>query len=203
MTITNGYMTLAEVKAAIADGMGTSQDTVVERVVTAVSRKIDTYCRRRFYGAYGTRYYSPVDSRVLDIHDVGTSGSITLKTDEDGDRTYETTWASTDYDLWPYNEAPYMELHVTPQGNNAWPVSVSKGVQLASIFGYQSGTSASAPSDVREACLIQAVRIYHRKDNPYGVAGNAEMGQLIQIAKLDPDVEMFLKPYRRHGGHAG
>ena len=202
MTVTNGYSTLAIVKAAIGY-TGTANDSITERVVTAVSRSIEQYCRRKFYGASGTRYYTPTDYRKLDIDDVGTSGSITLKTDEDGDRTYETTWASTDYDLWPYNQAPYMELHVTPQGNNAWPVGVSKSVQLAAVFGYQSGTSADAPMDVREACLIQSVRIYHRKDNPYGVAGSMEMGQLIQIAKLDPDVELMLKPYRRMSGDAG
>ena len=200
MAIVNGYATLVEIKAAMTSGMGTSQDTVIERVVTAVSREIDRHCRRRFYGVSETRYYTPVDYAKLDIDDVGTSGSITLKTDEDGDRTYETTWASTDFDLWPYNGAPYMEVHVTPQGNNAWPVKVAKSVELAAIFGYQSGTSADAPADVREACIIQSTRIFHRKDNPYGVAGNAEMGQLIQIATLDPDVKLMLEPYVKRAG---
>jgi len=200
MAVVNGYATLVEIKAAMTSGMGTSQDTVIERVVTAVSREIDKHCRRWFYGVSETRYYTPVDYAKLDIDDVGTSGSITLKTDEDGDRTYETTWASTDYDLWPYNAAPYMEIHVTPKGDNAWPVKVAKSVQLAAIFGYQSGTSADAPADVREACIIQSTRIFHRKDNPYGVAGNAEMGQLIQIAKLDPDVKLMLENYIRRAG---
>ena len=200
MAIVNGYATLVEIKAAMTSGMGTTQDTVIERVVTAVSREIDRHCRRRFYGVSETRYYTPVDYAKLDIDDVGTSGSITLKTDEDGDRTYETTWASTDYDLWPYNAAPYMEIHVTPQGDNAWPVKVAKSVELAAIFGYQSGTSADAPADVREACIIQSTRIFHRKDNPYGVAGNAEMGQLIQIATLDPDVKLLLENYIRRAG---
>jgi hypothetical protein len=200
MAIVNGYCTLVELKSGLTSGMGTSQDSVIERVVTAVSREIDKHCRRWFYGISGTRYYTPVDYAKLDIDDVGTSGSITLKTDEDGDRTYETTWASTDYDLWPYNAAPYMEIHVTPQGNYAWPVKVAKSVQLAAVFGYQSGTSALAPADVREACIIQSTRIFHRKDNPYGVAGNAEMGQLIQIATLDPDVKLLLEPYVKRAG---
>src|SRR3990167_625117 len=134
MAIVNGYATLVEIKAAMTSVMGTTQDSVIERVVTAVSREIDRHCRRRFYGVSETRYYTPVDYAKLDIDDVGTSGSITLKTDEDGDRTYETTWASTDYDLWPYNAAPYMEIHVTPQGDNAWPVKVAKSVELAAIF---------------------------------------------------------------------
>jgi hypothetical protein len=200
MAIVNGYATLVEIKAAMTSGMGTSQDTVIERVVTAVSRSIDKHCRRRFYGVSETRYYTPVDYAELDIDDLGSSGSITITTDEDGDRTYETSWASTDYDLWPYNAAPYMEVHVTPQGNNAWPVKVAKSVKIAGVFGYQSGTSASAPKDVREACIIQTTRIFHRKDNPYGVAGNAEMGQLIQIAKLDPDVDLMLEPYVKRAG---
>lgn len=200
MAITNGYATLVEIKAAMTSGMGTSQDTVIERVVMAVSRSIDKHCRRRFYGVSETRYYTPVDRAKLDIDDLGTSGSVTITTDEDGDRTYETSWASTDYDLWPYNAAPYLEVHVTPQGNNAWPVKVAKSVKIAGVFGYQNGTSASAPKDVREACIIQTTRIFHRKDNPYGVAGNAEMGQLIQIAKFDPDVKLMLDPYIKRAG---
>ena len=180
--------------------MGTSKDSIIERVVTAVSRSIDKHCRRWFYGISGTRYYTPVDYAKLDIDDLGTSGSVTITTDEDGDRTYETSWASTDYDLWPYNGAPYMEVHVTPQGNNAWPVKVAKSVKIAGVFGYQSGTSASAPMDIREACIIQSIRIFHRKDNPYEVAGSAEMGQLIHIAKLDPDVQLKLEPYVNRAG---
>jgi len=200
MAIVNGYCTLAEIKAGMTSGMGSSQDVTIERVVTAVSRSIDKYCRRWFYGISGTRYYTPIDSRVVDINDLGTSGSLTITTDEDGDRTYETSWASTDYDLWPYNDAPYVEVHVTPQGNNAWPVGVAKSVKIAGVFGYQNGTSASAPKDVREACIVQSTRIFHRKDNPYGVAGNAEMGQLLQITKLDPDVQLMLEPYRKRAG---
>ena len=47
----------------------------------------------------------------------------TLKTDEDGDRTYEITWATTDYDLMPYNATlesqaqPYSHLQTTPDGD--------------------------------------------------------------------------------------
>src|SRR3990167_8438756 len=174
--------------------MGTSKDSIIERVVTAVSRSIDKHCRRWFYGISGTRYYTPVDYRKLDIDDLGTSGSLTITTDEDGDRTYETSWAATDFDLWPYNAAPYMEVHVTPQGNNAWPVKVAKSVKIAGVFGYQSGTSASAPTDVKKACLIQAQRLYDRVNSPYGVAGNAAMGQLLQIAEVDPDVKLILEP---------
>src|SRR3989304_5250045 len=83
-SITNGYATLVKIKAAMTSGMGTSQDTVIERVVTAVSRSIDKHCRRWFYGISGTRYYTPVDYRKLDIDDLGTSGSLTITTDEIG-----------------------------------------------------------------------------------------------------------------------
>lgn len=203
MTIANGYCTLAELKARISNISGTASDSMLEAVVEAVSREIDNYCRRRFYSAEETKYYTAEVSELLVVDDiatalVGTAAAVTVQTDEDGDRTYEITWAATDFDLWPYNDTPYTEIHLPPEGDYTFPVGVAKGVKVTAHFGYAYGTSSSdAPKAVQQACLLQSYRIWKRKDAPFGVAGVADMGQMIVIPKVDPDVALLLDPYRR------
>ena len=55
----------------------------------------------------------------------------------------------------------------------------------------------AVPDVIAEACLIQAQRLFKRRDAIFGVVGSAEMGQLVTIAKLDPDVQMLLMAYRK------
>lgn len=53
------------------------------------------------------------------------------------------------------------------------------------------------PPGVHVAALIQSSRLFHRKDSPYGIAGSpAEGSELRLLARLDPDVDALLSPYR-------
>lgn len=193
MAISNGYATLTEMKARLWPN-GTEDalfDSLLEQVVTAVSREIDGHTGRRFYAATETRTYTRLTPRAVLMDDLLTV--TTLKTDEGDDGTYETTWATTDYHLMPLNAAldsrPYTHLVAARNGRYRFP-NVVKGIEIAGSFGYASTT----PAVVKEACLIQSARIYLRKDTPFGVTGSAEMGQLLVIPKLDPDVELLLRP---------
>jgi len=198
MAPTNGYCTVAEVKARLwPTGLtDTTDDTVFDQVITAVSRAIDNLCNRRFFTTASdeTRYYTAEFDDELAPGDL--VSLTTLATDEDGDRTYETTWSATDYDLEPFNAAldgkPYTRLRVTPNGNYVFP-STRKGVKLVGKFGY----GATAPPAVKEACLLQCERVYKRRDAPFGVVGSAELGQLMVIPRLDPDVELLLRAFRK------
>ena len=100
MAITNGYVTLEEVKKFIVLD-DHEDDREVEVNIETISRAIDSITWRRFYATTETRYYTPARYDTLSVDDLlditGVSG--TLKTDDDGDRTYENTWATTDYDL--------------------------------------------------------------------------------------------------------
>lgn len=195
MPITNGYTDLATIKVrmGINDEIN---DPILEALIEAVSRQIDDYCGRRFFAVSETRYYTPIDADTLWVDDL--LSVTTLQSDEDGDRTYEVTWASTDYDLEPANAAldgkPYSRIAVAPDGDYTFPTGVKRGVKVVGSFGYS--TAASTPKPVKEACLIQCSRLYHRKDAPFGVAGSPEVGQATVIARLDPDVKFLLSPYR-------
>lgn len=198
MTLTNGYATLDELRDRL--GFPTSDvadDHILGSIITAVSRWIDAYTGRRFYTTVAdeTRYQTAEFADLL-ILDLDVVSLTTLSTDGDGDRTYETTWAATDFDLEPYNATldgePYRCIAVTPAGRYGFPRGIQRGVKIVGKFGW-----TTAPGPVNEACLLQSERIYKRKDAPFGVLGSAEMGQMLVIPKLDPDVELMLRPYRR------
>lgn len=198
MSITNGYCTLAELRERLQfTATDVTDDSMLESVVAAVSRWIDKYTGRRFYAATETRYYKADDASLLRVDDLLSITS--LGTDSDGDRTYEYTWASTDYDLEPANAAtdgePYTRIALAPQGRYSFPVGMAKGVKIVGSFGY----AATTPATIKEACLLQCERLYKRKDAPFGVLGSADMGQMMVVPKLDPDVQMQLGSFQRVG----
>lgn len=199
MPITNGYCTLAEFKERFYPNDAHDDivdDKTVEAIITAVSREIDGYCQRRFWKntAAETRYFTSKWGNLLEMAD---AVSITgVSTDDAGDRLYSTSLAATDYDLEPYNATldgePYTRMRITPNSSKAFMTS-QKGNKLAGIFGWPS-----IPQPVNEACLIQSIRLFKRKDAPFGVVGSMEMGQMMTITKLDPDVQLLLEPYVKH-----
>lgn len=199
MTISNGYTTVDEFKARYypADMADAIDDAVIEAVVEATSRLIDEHCSRRFWKntVAEARYYTPEWGDLLIVDDLVSVTS--LKTDEDEDRTYERTWTTADYDLEPYNAGlsspvkPYTQIRTSPKGSYSFP-GTRKGVELTGIFGWYA-----VPDAINEACLIQSIRLFKRKDTPFGIAGNEELGTLQNIPRLDPDVKMLLEPYRR------
>lgn len=198
MTITNGYATLQTVKnALIIPSDEYDQDVFIEASIESVSRLIDEYTGRRFYATTETRYYSAVDSDLVYVDDLLTV--TTLKTDENEDGTFEITWTTSDYHLMPFNAAanlkPYTWIETSGYGDHSFPVGVKKGVEIAGSFGYC--TTANLPKPVTEACKIQSIRLFKRKNAPFGVIGGGEMQESMIIPDLDPDVKFLLSAYIR------
>jgi hypothetical protein len=199
MTATNGYITLAQFKTlANVQGTDSSRDAEIEETIEAVSRLIDGHCHRRFYvnGSDETRYYTSKSAAVFDCPDDIVS-ITTLATDADGSRAWATTWATTDYDLQPFNAVldgkPYTQITLNPMGTVSF-VTWPKGVKIVGKFGY----NATCPEVVSRAAYIQCNRLWLRqKAAPFGIAGGGDMGQSIVIPKLDPDIELLLSSVRR------
>lgn len=174
--ITNGYATLNELKASLSEAsMATNagDDTVMEDIIEAASRHIDNETRRRFYStsADETRYYSAVNRGRLFVDDLLTVTSI--KTDENYDRTYETTFAATDYLLCPdnalLNGEPYTWIEVDPLSSNYFPTS-RRGVQIVGTFGF----STTPPDDIKQACIMISVSLYQSRRG-MGLEGVAQV----------------------------
>ena len=193
MAITNGYATLAQVKAAmrISDSV---DDTLIETAIESASRQIDGHCERRFYTTATTRIYTPNDSFVCEIDDLVSITS--LKTSSDVDGSFDTTWAADDYQLEPLNaiaggmDVSYTQIRAT--GDYLFPLSGGEAtVQVVGTFGW-----ATVPTDIEQACIILSQRQYKRYDSPLGVAGIGDIG-IIRVSRIDPDVASILAPYRR------
>ena len=200
MSITNGYTTLAQLKAKLLPegATFTTNDSMLENIVEAVSRWIDAYCGRIFYTTSSeTRVYTPITSHLVVTDDIATITSVKLDT---GSRAYGTTMAATDYDTLPYNTTatvmPIMGLTLSPNSAYSFYPSITKSVQVVGTFGVPSGCTWL--EQVREACEIQCARIYKRKDSPFGVTGTGALGQISVLEGLDTDVKALLDyPLRR------
>ena len=72
MAITNGYCTLAEVKAALRiPNADTVDDSLLETAVESASRLVDGYANRNFYSAgSAVRYFSADSTYVCEIDDL-------------------------------------------------------------------------------------------------------------------------------------
>ena len=197
---TSRYATAAELKSDydINDAL---DDAKIASVLDAVSRGIDSYTGRRFYvdSSDATRYYTAEFPDILFCPD-DICTLTTLSTDGDGDRTYEDTWAATDYDLLPANasedSAPYTMVARTPDGDYTFPVGVAKGVKMIGTFGW----SSSVPDPISEACLLLAERLFKRKDAPFGIMGSGGLGTVRMVQKMiedDLELALLLQPYRR------
>jgi hypothetical protein len=195
------YGTLANLKARLGI-TDTTDDAILSAVLEGVSRWVDAHCGRHFYKvAAQVRYYTPEVGDLLFTDDL--TAVTTLKTDEDGDRIYERTWATTDFDLLPFNAPsqsqpqPYTRIATTPKGLYSFPAGQAKSVELTADFGYVTGASTAAPPMILEAALLQSERLFKRKDAIFGVVGSAELGQLMVIPRLDPDVRLMLQSFIR------
>jgi len=198
MGINNGYTTLVTVQTALGiPSTDQTNDIYIQATIESVSRLIDNYTGRKFYSEAETNYYTPVSSDTLYVDDL--LSVTTLKTDDDEDGTFETTWAETDYHLLPFNaanrNAPYTRIETSGYGNYSFPLGVRKAVQIVGTFGYC--TTANLPEPVSEACKLQSIRFVKRTDAPFGVIGVNDMQQAVTMPELDPDVKMLLSPYVR------
>ena len=193
----NAYASLADLKDTdVLQFTDTSHDAILEREINAASRAIDEWCGRFFYPVTPAEahYFTADEHDYVKIHDVYTTTGFVLKTDLDGDGTFETTWASTDYNLWPYspvNNEPYTMIEVAAAGQYAFP-TIPKGVEVTASFGW-----AAVPNAINQACVMLANRLHKRNSTILGQAGATAVGAItLRIPRIDPDVEMLLKPYR-------
>lgn len=75
-------------------------------------------------------------------------------------------------------------------------------LRVGGIWGYERGRVRvtarfgwpDVPDDIEQAALIQASRLFKRKDSPEGVTGSAEWG-VVRLSRRDPDVWNLIEPY--------
>lgn len=155
---------------------------------TAASRAVDRATGRQFglVDAPESRVYDRDDMWtddcgrwVVGIDDLMTTTGLTVN---------GTAWASVDAVLLPRR---------APQSTRPWTAlrftsdpRVDGEVDITARWGW---TTPAYPSEVVNACLMQANRFRVRRDSPYGIAGSPDGGSDLRLlARLDPDVAVTL-----------
>ena len=193
MAITNGYCTLAELKAALRIS-DTVDDSLLEPAIESASRLIDGHCQRVFYNAgTATRVYVATYRDLVYTDDIAGT-ALTLKTSTDEDGVFDVTWKTSDYQLEPVNglvagaASPYTRIRAID--NHWFPHGSIAAVQVTATYGWPS-----VPSAVKQACVIQSSRLFKRLDSPLGVAGFGDIGIMRVDRGLDSDVAQLLGPF--------
>lgn len=196
------YADLALLKMHLSSGSEglasfTAEDTILLQLcLDAASGMIDQFCNRTFRAETGaTKYFTATSADLLDLTpDLRTLTSIAI--DDDDDLTFGTVLATTDYRLMPLQSYPdsgiYSQIKMAPRSSQAF--SVGYQVKIVGDWGYV--VDGQAPAGVREACALQAARLYNRCGAPFGILQSTDLGQFTRISKTDPDVQALLMPYR-------
>jgi uncharacterized phiE125 gp8 family phage protein len=187
------YVTAPDLKAYLRID-DTVDDAQVALAITAASRAVDRHTNRQFglaAAAEERRYTASWDRRrcrwVVGIDDLMTVTGLVVTTEAGTVDAYE---------LQPGNAAaegrPWTRLVVQPE-SAVIPTGIEDGVTVEARWGW-----TTVPVPVQQATLLQASRLFKRRDAPFGVAGSPELGsELRLLAKVDPDVAVVLGPYVR------
>lgn len=198
MAITNGYATLTELKAAARIPVSdTVDDALLESAIESASRLIDQHCERRFFtNGTETRVYAAWDYYWCDIDDVAGT-AIAIKTSSGLDQIYDQVWDSTDYQLEPLNRiqsgVAFPSTRIRAVGDYLFTPTQETTVEVTAVFGF----ATAVPTQVKQATIIEALRLYKRLDSPLGFAGFGDMGVARVSSRIDPDVAMLVAPFRK------
>lgn len=188
----NEYAELATLKLAL-NATDTTADDLLNKALAAASRSIDATCGRRFYldTTASTRTYSlegrvvcDADGERLLVDDIGDEAGLVVETGSGGDYT-----AVTGFETGPDNAIvrgrPVTSLVRT---SGSWGGGATRA-RVTARWGWPV-----VPEEIAQATLIQANRLYKRKDSPEGVTGSAEWG-IVRLGRKDPDVWNLIEHY--------
>ncbi len=171
--------------------------------LSAASRNIDDYCGRRFWidAAVSARVFTSPTGYELAVPDIATTTGLVVKTDENQDGVYETTWTLSartgyGYEVGPYNaqtdtdlKKPYTSIEANLSVFPTWRMAI----EITAKWGWPA-----VPDAIKQATILQAARFWKRKDAVLGQGGSAETGFFEMKRRIDPDVRAMIGPYRSY-----
>lgn len=127
---------------------GAGDDDELFQLLLAASQGVEDYCNRHFHALTATRRFDGDGGTELVVPDLISVTS--LKSDDDNDGTYETTWAATDYQLMPLNAdpaqhwgSPHHAIRVLKRGAKQQFAAGQARYQVAGVWGYRNTVEAS------------------------------------------------------------
>lgn len=144
-----GDLTKLKDNAGLNDpAAGPGDDPELFQLLIASSAWVDRYCDRHFYTRIQTLEFDGNDLFDLLIPDLAVI--TTLKEDTDENLTWETTWATTDYWLAPYNAeptehwgSPYTRAIIRQRGTKSKFTIGEQRFQITGRWGYTEFTELS------------------------------------------------------------
>ncbi len=191
------YVALSELKSALGITSSTD-DAFLTLAIGAAETAINDLCGRKFTadGSASARTYR-AQPYICVSDDISTLTGLVVKTDTNGDGTFDQTWASSDYQVEPLNNLVKGRSvnNLRAVGDYLFPVY---GDGLASVEVTANWGWPAVPDPIEQATLMMASRLYGRKASPMGVIGVGDFGP-VRISRSDPDVAHMLMDYRRAG----
>ena len=200
--MSHAYRTVSELKGWLGLS-GSGQDTNLGYALDAATAAIDAYAGRQFDidGAVVTRLYDCEFMDYADVDDIATTTGLIVKTLNADGSVAETLTLNTDYYLAPYNSdkvepvMPFTKIVMAiDKSGKVLPTEHRQGLSVTAKFGF-----STVPDAIKQATLIQASRLFQRKNSPMGFSGNPETGQpaVVFLSELDPDVKNLIKPFKK------
>jgi len=203
MAIINGYATLTQIKNYMSISDNTDND-LLEDLIESASRSIDRMANRRFYldTTASARLYRAYSDIFVYIDDIGTTSSLAVALDINGNGTYtKTLTLNQDYILDPLTASslgrPFTQLTMV-SNTETWPIfpgltqnGLRPGVQVTARWGWPS-----VPDDINMACLILTADLYKRKDAPGGILGLGDLG-VVRMSPIGRDVTAMVRAYKK------
>lgn len=191
--MTDVYVTLPLLKAQITMKPGViDRDDLLQLALDAAHEDVNEHCGRRFgLDSPATARIYRLEQRVvynsdgqkLIVDDIGDPAGLIVEVGSGTSWTVQTSLV----DLQPENAIvqgkPITGLLMAA---SYWPIDPFSRVRVTAKWGWPA-----IPAKVKEATLIQATRLYARRNSPEGVLGSADWGA-IRVARVDPDVEAML-----------
>jgi hypothetical protein len=188
---------------------GAAQQTNIERLLDSASAAIDRFCNRPdgflSDAAASVRVY-PGSGQPYQLIDECTE--VTLVSVKDDITDVYTDWlpadwiaCTGDYHYPDFNSLPYTmivcevngDYSVFTSGRYDVPRWQAPTVQVTARWGY----SATVPDQIKTATIMQSARWFKRLQGAMSDSlASGELGQLLFLQKLDPDIAMILKDGR-------
>jgi hypothetical protein len=204
--LTNRLVTEDDLKEilGISDAVDDNRLTMAADAATTM---ILSYCDRDFFVSSTTpspRVYVADHWSYVEVDDISTTDGLVVKTDDDEDGTFETTWSATDYQVAPLNgrlsgiEWPYTRIDAIDA--REFPYNGRQAlVQITAVWGWHADdpTDDYIPHPVLQAAQIQATSIFKSVDAPLGIAGFGDIGIMRLRQALHPVAIALLAPFRK------
>lgn len=177
----------------------TADASQIAWAVAAANDEVRSHCHREFVpkvatGSVAARVFRPESTVRVDVDDFWSVTNLVVKSDDDDDGTYETTWTiDTDFVLEPFNGvveglAGWPWTTVRAVGTRTFTTGYRPTVQVTAAWGW-----AAVPAPVTQATLLLAYKNLERRNAALGVAGFDSFGP-IRVYE-DRDVERLLRRY--------